>query len=264
MHSSNRPVARRSSPGDSDGQRGGGGGHSWRSPRSRRSLLVALLLVAATAGAVADELWERALDVVEANQDWFASRIEIEMQQLNSSGRVVEEGTTRVTRSISNSGRIQESVTRTGSFAPDHESLLSGGLGLPAALRTGEGALGLFVRSRQDEIVLSRQRRTERLPGNTEAAVYRYTQPAGDGSMTRGRVWVDVNTAVPVRMEAIPDEAPDPLVSSTTLLYFEPSPVNWYPVRLEMTGTARRVVIVVIERRIQTTVRISGYTRYRD
>ena len=134
MHLSNRPVDRRTSPGNADGQRGAGGDHSWRSPRSRRSLLVALLLVVATAGAVADELWERALDVAEANQDWFAARIEIEMQQLNSGGRVVEEGTTR--------------VTRTGSFPPDHESLLSGGLALPVALRTGEGALRALPRAR--------------------------------------------------------------------------------------------------------------------
>jgi hypothetical protein len=79
--------------------------------------------------------------------------------------------------------------------------------------------------------------------------------------MMRGRVWVDVATCVPLRVETISDQPPAPLVSSTTLLHFEPSSANWYPVRLEMTGTARRMMI---ERQIRTTVTIKEYSRYRE
>ena len=226
-----------------------------------RYSLAALLLLAITTGAAADDLWERALGIAEANQSWFASSVVIEMQQRNSRGSVVDEGTTAVTRSISATGRIEESVTRSGNAPPDHENLLSGGLGLPAALRSGGGALSLFARSSQDELVLSREPGTEQLPGGIEAAVYRYSQPSADGSMMRGRVWVEVETAVPVRVETIPDEPAAPLVSSTTVLHFEPSAVTWYPVRLEMTGTARRMMI---ERHIRTTVTIRDYTRYQE
>lgn len=224
-----------------------------------RGLLAAVLLGLFSAGAAADDLWDRALDVAEANQDWFAASIVIELQQLNSRGRLVDGGTTAVSRSVSGSGEITESVTRSGSSPPDHQNLLAGGLGLPLALRAGDGALGVFERARQDDLDLERQPGTEILPGSVETAVYRFSQPSADGSTVRGRVWVDVASAVPLRVETSPDQPPEPLVSATTVLHFQPFADSWYPVRMEITGLAR---VMVVEREIQTTVIVSDYTRY--
>lgn len=94
-----------------------------------------------------------------------------------------------------------------------------------------------------------------------ESVVYRFSQRSADGSVMRGRVWVDVDTAVPLQVETTPDAPPAPLVASTTMLYFEPSADTWYPVRLEMTGIARRLMI---ERHVRTTVAITDYTLYRE
>ena len=227
--------------------------------RKIQILLVVFILTALTTGAFCDDLWERTLAVARDNQDWLAQDITINAQKLNRRGKVLDEGSTMVTRSITSAGALEESVRQSGNAAPDPESILSGGLGLPKALRSGQGPLSLFDPNRQDDLNLSRDHGTEQLPGGVEAAVYQYSQQSAGGAVVRGRVWVDVETGVTVKLETIPEEVPPPMDESTTVVHFKASPIQWYPIRVEMVGVARRAMV---KRGIEMTVILENYTRY--
>lgn len=221
--------------------------------------MILLLLAALSSALTADELWEQALGVAASNGDWLAQEIEIEMQQLTRRGDVAAQGSSRVSCSVSSSGEIRQTVSQSGDAPPDPDEVLAGGLGLPRALREGAGSLLVFAPDRQGDLELSRQRRTESLPGGVEAAVYTYAQPEESGRIVQGRVWLDIASGVPVRVETTPAEPPSPLVSTTTTIEFNNSPVEWYPVLVEVEGVARRAMI---ERGIETTITLENYVRY--
>ncbi|MBN1685207.1 MAG: hypothetical protein JW852_01055, partial [Spirochaetales bacterium] len=223
----------------------------------QRLLAVLVLAALTTAGAFSDDLWERTLAIAQDNQVWLAGDITINTQQLNGRGKVLDEGSTIISRSITSAGTLEESIRQLGNAPPDPENILSGGIGLPKALRSGEGSLSLFDPNRQGDLSLSREHGTERLPGGVEAVVYQYSQQLADGEVVRGRVWIDLETGVTIKLKTIPEKAPPPMVGSTTVVHFNTSASRWYPIRVEMAGVARRAMI---KREVEMTVVLENYT----
>jgi hypothetical protein len=227
--------------------------------RIPRNLLASFILVSLATGAYSDGLWERTLSIAQANRDWLARSIQVDAKQLNREGDVVDQGSLVVTRSVTGAGTLTDSIQQGGTAPPDADSIFSGGLGVPAALRSGPGNLSLFDPRRQNELDLTRAHGTEWLPGGREAAIFVYSQDTGSDGTVRGRVWVDVNTGVTLRLETTPEKTAAPLISNTSLVYFNADPSRWYPTRVETVGVARRLMI---QRTIEMTMILGDYTWY--
>ncbi len=230
-----------------------------RSTVAALRFFIVAALVASPVTAWSDALWDKALDVAQSNSDWLARTIQADAELFNNRGKSAGNGSTTIRRTLSGES-VNVDVDKSGNAAPEPEGILEGGLGTPAALRTGEGVLSLFDPRHQNRITLTRLGTVERVEGGIETAVYRYSQPSPEKGTITGRVWVALKTGVPVRLVTIPAKPLSPMIANETAVTFNPDPDRWYPVRIVTDAEVRRGPV---QRTLRMEITLTRYIQYK-
>jgi len=214
--------------------------------------IIALLLCSASLSA--DPLWWTAVEVYRANERWVAGRTEIVTVERNRRGeeKNVER---RVFVSQDLNGRVETRLVfaeRNGADITESEA------GDPD--ENGEGANegsplpNPFDPDLQPAVSFSRTVGDAELQTSGHAA-FAFRMKHEDRTYA-GTVWIDIDTGVPVALEA----TMDPLPRFVRFLHFEAEfendPKRWYPKQVRFEGAGG---FLVVYRHFESTMRFSRY-----
>ena len=226
--------------------------------RARNSLVLLLSLSAAGLGALerpVDPLWQRAVEVVAANMDWQAGTTELVIEERNGRGRVRRTYRVITRSTIGTDGERQDELLLYHENGKDvteekrAERVESNGDGSGSGNRGGVDILDLrntpFHPDSQGAVSIDRLPHLEQVSGRW-CAVFAFEQSLPDESSSAGTVWIDAESAAPVRLRAVPDSMPamvkDILVEAT---YAYTPRGEWYTRGMRLEGS---VVILFVRR----------------
>ena len=252
------------------------------------AVLIVLMLAAPAAiaqEAVADGLWQKAVDLAERNTGWIAGVMTITIEELNNRGKVQSSTEMGIKTSLAEDGTLTRELVgggMPGGFAGMLKSGLSGarsqgdagqrpqaGAGQRPAFGPGGGpAAGMmgflgaqvspFGSSAQQSVTARPTDRTEKVLGKL-CAIYEFdVQQAAD--RTSGTAWLDQQTGVPVKVALAPSKQAETGATVTTEIYYTSTEAgDWHTSAVVTTEEARR--LLVLKSTTRRVMKFSGYFR---
>ena len=242
------------------------------------AVLIVLMLAAPAAiaqEAVADGLWQKAVDLAERNTGWIAGVMTITIEELNNRGKVQSSTEMGIKTSLAEDGTLTRELVgggMPGGFGQKRGSAgnqPSGESGQRPTFGPGGGAaagmmgfLGAqvspFGASAQQNVTPRPTDRTEKVLGKL-CAIYEFdVQQAAD--RTSGTAWLDQQTGVPVKVALAPSKQAETGATVTTEIYYTSTEAgDWHTSAVVTTEEARR--LLVLKSTTRRVMKFSGYFR---
>lgn len=199
--------------------------------------------------ATAEGGWNRAVEIAAANSEWLPLRTELAMQQFNGRGDLVSEGTTIVQRRVDGDGQVEVLIRQEGDDPPPSNAVTEG------ALAPGEA--GPLSPHRQHSVEWEATGRVDVRRGR-RAEAYRFRLHQEERGRIVGTVWIDIETGAAVALESSPENPPDRLIESTSVVTFNPDPDAWYPTSATSQGKGR---LLLVTREVVVRIALGEYVR---
>lgn len=223
-----------------------------------KTLSTILLVGVALSSFAADALWQKAVTVYEANDNWVPGRMLIRTEELAKDGTVKSVEEAHVALSVNDKGEVESeyvSVTKDGKDVTGSRNRNPD---------RGNGGGGFTSQSSPFDPELAQQVEAKRVPGTKtingrEFAEYRFVLTQEDDPDVTGTAWIDVETGAPYRVSSTVDPLPR-FVSSLEIRidYTYTGDGRWYPEEISFQGAG---TILFIKKAYRSTMRLSDHFR---
>ncbi len=205
-----------------------------------------------------DALWQQAVTVYEANDDWVPGRMLIRTEELAKDGSVKSVEEARVALSVNGNGEVESeyvSVTKNGKDVTESRKRNP---------NRGDGGGGFGSQASPFDPELAQHVDARRVPGTQmidgrEVAEYRFSVAQEDEPDVTGTAWIDIETGVPHRVSSTVDPLPRFVSSLEIRIDYEyTGDGKWYPVEISFQGAG---TVLFIKKAYRSTMRLSEHFR---
>jgi hypothetical protein len=235
----------------------------------RRTRAIAFLILLATSAlpAMADELWQMAVEHYAIHQDLLPGRMIMRFDQYNGRGNLVSSDYSEMELVVGPDGEVEGRTVlamRDGRDVTDDQRRNAGGP--PFAGGSDDGGdsdspfaglmLSPFDPDEQYRVVASDTGRRE-IVGGMPTRVYRFEHTTSTKGGTVGLVWLDAESGAPVKLSASIEPLPGYVSEFEMLQDFATDPDGrWYMSRMEFVGAGH---ILFVRRRIESEIVLTDY-----
>ncbi len=225
------------------------------------------MLVVSAGAAISGELWDRAVDLYDANSDLVPGRMSIRFDQYNGRDELVSSDVNDIEIEVGPSGEVEgrttyasrngEDITEERRDNPRSGAPFGGGGGDQQSTSPFAGLQkSPFDPSEQAGVTVIDTGRSETIDG-VRTRVHLFQHSTGGENMTTGTAWIAEVTGAPVKLAASIEPLPGYIDRFLLVQMFETdSEGRWYTTRMEFVGEGN---ILFVRRRLESQLEFSEY-----
>ncbi len=206
----------------------------------------------------ADQLWDAAVKVFEANLGWTPGRVTISSLEYNSDGILKNEEILSLVNRGGSEGEFEvESAIKNGKDVTEErrrEEQKKGNRG--SGPPDDSEDLNPFDPTLQDRVSYRRTGET-RLVGNRMCLGYAFSIRGEKRFSYRGTAWLDAAAGTPIRVDLELEKLPPFVTLFSMRTTYSADPLAWYPLEMEMEAAGT----IIVHQAYRTRITFSGYRR---